>query len=150
MGNVVIKFDRNRAPVVSVGVHHFGQQSDGVRYREALIDTGAVRSFIDEMTVTQLGLSPTGETTVMSPLGSMVDVLLFPVSFRLVVGKPVREIAFAKEVEAALLPGTAAGWHHLIVGRDVLNACKFSYDGPAKSIAFDRPSRGLLRKWLGL
>lgn len=110
--------------------------------REALIDTGAHRSFIDSTTYSQIGLSTSGWANVNSPLlaGTAIRLPLVLVSFRLI-GKHylfTKAFAFAQNIEVAVLPASTAKvkWQMPIIGRDVLADCHFEYDGPKSVLRF--------------
>lgn len=117
-------------------------------YSDALIDTGAHRSFITHRHVEAYDLKPTGFATVHSPLSGSdpIDVLLFPVSIRLMrkTAAGWRLIGLASDIEAGLLP-SADNTGKPIIGRDVLSICTFIYDGPRSLLTLHLDDK---RSWI--
>lgn len=128
---------------------------------DALLDTGAHRSFIPESFVKLLTLIPTGSTMVHQPLAGATPVQLFAVGIQVLrrrtdgLGWSPGEL-LAPTVQVGLLP-TIHGHRSRtfpmpIIGRDVLNHLRFTYDGPERFVEFALPNgqepRGIWRKAL--
>ena len=93
-----------------------------------IVDTGASCTSIDKSLIAQLGLKPTGETTILTPstgsnphLCSTYDVEMF------IPGAPS-----SKHIPAlAIIDGSyLSHGHHGLLGRDVLREGRLVYSGP--------------------
>ena len=94
---------------------------------QALLDTGAWRTVIRTDVISRLGMMPTGHISV--PTASSPNVSSFEYSVRIILPgeRPISVIA----LELPLVG------HHIecIIGRDVLRAGSFTYDGDAGSFS---------------
>ena len=115
---------------------------------DALVDTGAMRTFVPAEYVRRLGLISRGRALVAQPLSEAVGVSLFDVSITLIARDRSgwRTVVLAPTVQAGVLPDRPSGPRRFpmpILGRDVLGRCSFLYNGPRTLIEFDVPRRGL-------
>lgn len=114
---------------------------------DALLDTGAHRSFIPAQIAARLGLTPVGERPVYQALGTAVMVPLFAARIEIITrdGLTWRTHALAPTLEVGVVPDGGGQTRVLpmpIIGRDVLNTCVFTYNGPKRCIEFDsKPKR---------
>mgnify|MGYP001310907028 CR=1 FL=1 len=126
------------------------------REQAALVDTGAMRTFIPRQVVDQLGLIPRGQVPVAQPLSQTVQVFLYDVSIELFIRKKNAAgwttVGLVPLVQAGLLPDRGSGARQFpmpIIGRDVLSHCRFVYNGPESRIELFHPRRssgGFLRR----
>lgn len=126
---------------------------------DALLDTGAHRSFVPREYVNRLGLFPMDQTPVSQPLAQTTMVDLYAISIKLVVGNPRgdpgwRTVGLAPTVQAGVLPDRGndgpRNFPMPIVGRDVLAKCTFTYHGVEERIELQLPGerrRGIFRWW---
>lgn len=95
----------------------------------ALVDTGASCTCVDPSVLTALNLSPTGSTLVNTPsTGSQPQTAsTFDVSLTIPCANYAAFVLDTLEVvESQLL---ASQGFHVLIGRDVLLHCHFTYDG---------------------
>lgn len=101
----------------------------------ALLDTGSDCVVVDHSAITQLGLLPTGATSIhtastggISHFGETYDLSLW------VAGIPPILLRSTTEGIASNLSGFS---YHLIIGRSILDRCCLVYDGRRKNCALD-------------
>lgn len=95
----------------------------------ALVDTGASCTCVDPSVLTALNLTPTGSTLVNTPsTGSQPQTAsTYDVSLTIPCGVHTAFAVDTLEVVESLL--VAQQGFHVLIGRDVLRHCHFSYDG---------------------
>lgn len=95
----------------------------------ALIDTGASCTCIDPSVLTALNLTPTGSTLVNTPStgNKPQPASTYDVSLTIPCGPQMAFSIDTLEVVESLL--VAQQGFHVLIGRDVLKHCHFSYDG---------------------
>jgi predicted aspartyl protease len=92
---------------------------------EALIDTGASITAVDDSVITSLGVQPVGVTTVHTPSGS-AQQNQYPVRF-VFPGSGLPDLVIAQAIGSVLLPqGTIA-----LIGREALASIILVYNGRA-------------------
>lgn len=143
MPHFVLSFDQ-AGPIVNtwVGVTtarqaalvKAGQPVPAVVLARMLVDTGASCTCVDPAIIAQLGITPSGSTTIQTPStsGSPMTVNQYDVAFYLP-GTTTADIKFIDAmpiVESHLKSQGIDG----LLGRDVLASCLMNYDGQAKLI----------------
>ncbi|MEZ6235492.1 MAG: aspartyl protease family protein [Phycisphaerales bacterium] len=118
---------------------------------DALVDTGAHRSFIPEDYVERLGLAPIGEGIVQQSLGGAIVVPFYAARIEIITrsGLTWQRHGLAPTIQVGVIPsnhGAARVLPMPIVGRDVLATCVFRYDGPARTLEFDSAPKRPRRK----
>jgi predicted aspartyl protease len=95
---------------------------------QALIDTGASITAVDDSTITSLGVQPIGVTMVHTPSGS-AQQNLYPVRF-VFPGSGLPELSATQAIGSVLLPqGIVA-----LIGRTALSSVILVYNGPVGMI----------------
>jgi hypothetical protein len=95
----------------------------------ALIDTGAGCTCLDPQIITQLALTPTGKTPVFTPSTGATAVEFDQYDVHIVLIHPALQFnIWSHPIVASAL---AHQGFHLLLGRDVLRTCHFSYQGHA-------------------
>lgn len=111
---------------------------------DALVDTGAHRSFIPEDYVRRLNLTATGEGVVQQSLGGAITVPFYAARLELITrsGTTWQRHGLAPTVQVGVLPSNHGGSRVLpmpIIGRDVLATCVFVYNGAKRTLQFETP-----------
>lgn len=109
----------------------------------ALLDTGAMRSFIPMKVVRDLGLVARGVAYIHTPIAGRVRMPIYTVSLKIMergTNGNWRETALAGPLAVGVIPdprpGDSMRYPKPIVGLDVLSACRFTFDGPDKRLEF--------------
>ena len=101
-----------------------------VRVR-ALLDTGASCSAVEQDVLDSLGLSPTGEAEILTPSTGRIPqkTFTYDVCIGIFAGRPgdLHFVSSTVQVTAADL--YAGQGIHMLIGRDILANCIFSYNG---------------------
>jgi hypothetical protein len=99
---------------------------------DALIDTGASRSGIkaDAGIPERLGVLP-GRAATITTCDEVVDCPTYELQIT------IDEIAFEVKAFESPLPGRG---FDAIIGRDILNRCMLTYDGPTNPFAISQPT----------
>jgi len=101
-----------------------GQQVPAPVSGEALVDTGASISCVDETVVQGLGINPVGIAQVGTPSTASTSQLQYPVLFQFP-GTTLPSIEIAHALGSVLRPqGLLA-----LIGRDILSSFVFVYNG---------------------
>jgi len=108
----------------------FGQQGKTIPAPHtgmALIDTGATMTCVEESVLTGLGINAIGLVSLGTPAGP-VQRPLFPA--RVAFPEPKLVVDLSRVVAVDLRGQTIQGMPLIaLVGRDILRACQFIYDG---------------------
>ena len=129
-------------PLITVGVGFSPLQAAAARaagfsppppeLAQALIDTGARVTCIDSKIARALDLRKTG-TARMWTAGKTVTRAVYDIEVTLTSPRLFRVPSVIRALDADL-------WRHgfhVLIGRDVLRHCRFSYDGPAGLFTLD-------------
>ena len=101
----------------------------------ALIDTGASNSVIDVRIAADLGLVPTGRVPIHTPSSGTTLDEMDAFDITLVMESPgSRPESFTV---GAVGGNLAPGGFYAILGRDVLDSCVLTYDGPVGSYTIE-------------
>jgi hypothetical protein len=97
---------------------------------EALVDTGASHSCVDPSVLSQLNLSPTGQTRINTPStgGQPALVDQYDVSL-LILTAPNQQPLYRPAMPVVASELVVQQGFHVLLGRDVLRHCLLVYDG---------------------
>lgn len=118
-----IPLDPQKGPLIPIRV-------DGMEV-QALIDTGAEFSSVDERLVYELGLKDAGKITVFTATSEGSEVGAYEATFA-IQGPPGTYDFVVSGLRVAAGKLAAQGFL-AILGRDVLGHCSVTYDGPTQS-----------------
>jgi hypothetical protein len=137
-GRLVVKLYRNVGAVYRATLVSGGRPVPGPVEVEALVDTGASMTVVEEGTLQVLGLDPAGEFEVHTASTGAAPVRRNVYKVEVSLAEAVTgTLADNLEVVAADdLSGLGVG---ALLGRDVLGRLVFTYDGPNDTFTFDIP-----------
>lgn len=97
----------------------------------ALLDTGASGTCVDPNVLNALGLTPTGETLMLTPsTGSTPQkALTYDVQIGIFAGRPNDLHYISETIQVMASDLFAAQGIHVLIGRDVLSSCILHYNG---------------------
>jgi hypothetical protein len=97
----------------------------------ALLDTGASCSAVDQAVLDSLGLAPTGEAEILTPSTGRTPqkTFTYDVCIGIFAGRP-GDLHFVSSTVQVMASDLFAGQGiHMLIGRDILTQCIFTYNG---------------------
>lgn len=95
----------------------------------ALIDTGASCTCVDPQVLTDLGLSPTGSTPVVTVGGTPEDRDQYDVGLAIPGASQDDAFLVFHTIPVIAAPLFAVQGFHALIGRDILGRCVLNYNG---------------------
>ena len=111
----------NNRIIITVGV---SLQGDQIRYKRALVDTGATITLISPNVVSELGLSPIGSASIMVASGQQVNTYEYyswvdiPIGYDSTVGPPT-DFLMGRQLTVVGLPYQPNDYD-VILGMDII------------------------------
>jgi len=99
----------------------------------ALVDTGASNTCVDPTVLTDLGLSPTGRTTVLTAGGAPEDRDQYDVWLAIPGSDRTAPPLLIPTIAVIATPLLDLQGFHALIGRDILERCLLHYNGSLKT-----------------
>jgi predicted aspartyl protease len=98
----------------------------------ALMDTGASSTCVDPSIVAGLGLTPTGQAQMCTPSTGTTPHVADQYDVSIVIPCSDKQPLIQQTIAVACVQLVAPQGFHVLIGRDILRHCVFTYDGARK------------------